>query len=1537
MNKVFGRFFTFLMVLFLLFSILTSAFAAGSSADDRTTDLSEGMKKEYPAVSFSMLSSNNIRVKVSAPEGAFPEGTAMSVTAVGREEVMEILEGAADTVHDVVADAAGVDIIFIYEGEEIEPLKEISVSLSHEELKGEEFAVYHVGDLGEVEEVAAETDAVEAVFESGAFSIYIVARTVSPEEETAVSVTYNFYNRKGIRLFETETYENLIKKGETWDIAYDIPEITGKNASIRSDSDEGFTLTDGKLSASLDGSSDEYVINLEYSAAPADYTVKYLFQNAERTGYEEDSSSPAITVSSEVNEITDVRAPSVKGFIPLPVEQQIVREDSSTVVTVYFDRAEVALYYDTDNGTHVDTKYGFNGSEFTVYAGPLCGKEEHKHDGSSAGTPSNSQCSNGTVIGCYKAAGTKYGSYWYQKHWELVCGKDEHTHTDDCYEPTSSKVGYTFDGWYLDKDMTRPAPEKMTLSENTTVYAKWTPVNVNYSIVVQKENLDGTYSYVGHMSKEAPVGSTVSVTTDPRFAFTDSAYYHFAGGTSATVKADGTTVVYLNYALSEYTFEFDLRELGENATMTMGGTVYYKDGPRYQYKAKLGQDISTMWPTAGDFTNASFYSWDSHLTKRIVLAKDLIYNSKNGSTTTYKAVLKEGTNLIEAHYWLENADDNNYTDSPVYRQNLWVVDGLNPKEIEGFSSSKVVRENGRYDFYYDRLTFDIAYMSGGDVWKEISSIKFDKDISSFEYQPTPAGPPNGMEGYSFGGWYESPNCEGNPYIFSTMPASNLILYAKWLPPLCNLYVDLNYDDISEHYEVPRGSFPQEYIETPSREGYDFLGWYTSAEGGFVYDITQPIDSDVTIYAHYKKIERTRYTVYYEDRAGLPVAAPVTYDSIVGDTVREEAVIPAEAYSDYVVDEDVKFRKMSFNEADNAITFVYTDLADIQYGVKYILEDGSIAAGGEEKWQSAGAKQKVVKADPDILNKNPGYSFEASEKWLDISSDESKNLVIFTLVPAEYLITYKNVDDDWASAQVGSYNTKDTIALNRPAPENGYSFIGWNFTSENGVVQTADHSRYNTVISPGSYGDLEFTAQWAKLAGNDLVCCYDGNPHSIDAAELIPGSGKTLPSGYEITYSFEEDGTYTTAIPTKTDVGEYKVYIKAEKEDYGTLTTTAILKIEKVGLAVRKVSDVGLGGTGTTTANLGQTITYTVTVENTGNVTIKDIIVKDELPGAVLAAGESDTIASLEPGMSKDVHFTYVVTEADLLAGRIKNVASASGIDPFGKTTEGKAEWIDYTDDPTGDLTVSKTISGNAAESGRMFSFTVTLSDTAVNGSYGDMSFTNGVAVFSLKGGESKTAKGLPAAAGYTVVEADYSADGYETAKSGDTGTIAAFKTVTAAFTNTKNVEYVPTYGNLTISKNVTGDGGDATKSFTFTVQFNVDGTFNYTGSKTGTISSGGSVLLKHGETITIVDIPSGTLYSVTESDNSGYEVYASGDTGIISDGETSIAAFINSRGSLPETGENSNLALWLSLMGLSVLGLAGILFGSNKKHKRVLS
>ena len=217
---------------------------------------------------------------------------------------------------------------------------------------------------------------------------------------------------------------------------------------------------------------------------------------------------------------------------------------------------------------------------------------------------------------------------------------------------------------------------------------------------------------------------------------------------------------------------------------------------------------------------------------------------------------------------------------------------------------------------------------------------------------------------------------------------------------------------------------------------------------------------------------------------------------------------------------------------------------------------------------------------------------------------------------------------------------------------------------------------------------------------------------------------------------------------------------------------------------------------------------------------------------------------------------------------------------------------------TGDLTVSKTVAGNAGDQQKAFNFTVTLGDATVGGKYGDMTFANGKATFTLRHGESKAATGLPAGTTYKVEEDDYSKEGYTTSKTGDTGTIAKDAASAAAFTNTRNVTPPePGTGDLTVSKTVAGNAGDQQKAFNFTVTLG-DATV---GGKYGdmTFANGKATFtLRHGESKAATGLPAGTTYKVEEDDYSkeGYTTSKTGDTGEIPEGDTVHASFINTKG-----------------------------------------
>ena len=110
-----------------------------------------------------------------------------------------------------------------------------------------------------------------------------------------------------------------------------------------------------------------------------------------------------------------------------------------------------------------------------------------------------------------------------------------------------------------------------------------------------------------------------------------------------------------------------------------------------------------------------------------------------------------------------------------------------------------------------------------------------------------------------------------------------------------------------------------------------------------------------------------------------------------------------------------------------------------------------------------------------------------------------------------------------------------------------------------------------------------------------------------------------------------------------------------------------------------------------------------------------------------------------------------------------------------------------------------------------------------------------------------------------------------------------------------------TVGKLTIRKTVAGTANEG-KSFEFTILFNgTAGGTSYPYSKngifSGTIQSGGTVSLSHGESISIPNLPAGTVYTVTEEDysNDGYETTVMGGSGTIAADSEQSAVFTNTK------------------------------------------
>lgn len=106
--------------------------------------------------------------------------------------------------------------------------------------------------------------------------------------------------------------------------------------------------------------------------------------------------------------------------------------------------------------------------------------------------------------------------------------------------------------------------------------------------------------------------------------------------------------------------------------------------------------------------------------------------------------------------------------------------------------------------------------------------------------------------------------------------------------------------------------------------------------------------------------------------------------------------------------------------------------------------------------------------------------------------------------------------------------------------------------------------------------------------------------------------------------------------------------------------------------------------------------------------------------------------------------------------------------------------------PTGNLKISKTVTG-AGEKEKDFNFIVTLDNKNINGDYGELTFENGVAQFTLRDGKVVTALGLPQGTTYEVIEKEANQNGYKTTASNNKGTIPLDDTIETSFTNHKEL------------------------------------------------------------------------------------------------------------------------------------------------------
>lgn len=551
-----------------------------------------------------------------------------------------------------------------------------------------------------------------------------------------------------------------------------------------------------------------------------------------------------------------------------------------------------------------------------------------------------------------------------------------------------TKPGYTFNGWEPKVPATMPV-------NGGTHTAQWQKNNANYTVQYWQENADDDgYSYKESTTKSAPSGNAVSGTDDKTYAgFT---YNAEKTDKDVIVKGDGSTVVNVYYKRNVYEVKFykwQSRKWVEDASLRI--------------TAKYGAFIGDKWPGGGWYVDKSGETAQSYLSI-MPLNGMSFYGQQTGNhtaTATYYVEVLPGESgtLVGGKYYKEHHKDTAKYNKGIFGGGLTVTDE-DRYDIAGYTCNKTIstQNNANYDgakFYYDRNKYKLEFNDNFDH-SVSDDMFFEQQLKESPKHKAGYKPayPSGLEAgaYDFGGWYIDKSCTEQVNWEAKMPATNLIVYAKWAPKNHTVTTFLTKEKIEEGvfletYHVPHGTAVTNTPADPPNGAYVFVGWFYEENGvEKAFDFSMPIVKDLNLYAKWSSNTLVTYTIYYKS-GDTEIAEPTTGSALAGTTLTFEAKTGDELKEDYQSGYFPHTGSHSLTmdiNGNNEFTFVYVAKEKVNYTVRY-LEKGTEKVLHEEK--TAKTSNAII---TEKFVQISGYAPDAYQKRLVLSATEAENVITF---------------------------------------------------------------------------------------------------------------------------------------------------------------------------------------------------------------------------------------------------------------------------------------------------------------------------------------------------------------------------------------------------------------------------------------------------------------------------------------------------------------------------------------------------------------
>lgn len=684
-------------------------------------------------------------------------------------------------------------------------------------------------------------------------------------------------------------------------------------------------------------------------------------------------------------------------------------------------------------------------------------------------------------------------------------------HGEKATEPAikPERKGYTFGGWYKDAACTNTAKYDFTtdtVTGNLELYAKWTAKQVTV------------------IANTPTVASAVEVFFLPTTPLTTTVTPHIGANVTfyVTVPAEYDPSTILAYAGYDYTNYKDLAPVAQSELRdsTTGNVTAVK----FQYQFELTENL--VDPTTN---NVYVGVYDTVASKTFtVMMPTGHFNAEITAATpassTVAAGGKSASIVYDGSYTFTVTPDTGY-DVAVY------VNGAK-KDAEANGSYRVTDVTGPQSVAVVEsaipnynVTFTVP----------LSGEFFTQSVARGKTATKPGVNP-AREGYTFEGWYaadEYPN--GAQFNFTTETITkDTVLFGKLTPKIYKIQYNLNgaagtapADQLKTHGLAEKLS-----TEVPTREGFTFLGWGTTADAtapsyqpGDMYSV----DKDITLYAVW---QQKTYTITFSSGEGYTLHSGGSMTVEHGGSFDFNLIVDP-AY------------------AEKAPS-VWTNTAGVSAGTK-------------------------IHPDPSVVTKPDGAKVYYY-KLMDITADTAVNALV--TANTTYTVTFMTNGTIYQTQQV-EFNHKATQPVD-PKVE-GYTFGGW--YKDPGCAD-ADKWNFATPITSDTMLYAKLDPIYPEITWKTPTAT-DG--YTIEVKGTKAGTATTLTSPGTVDYG--STVTFTITISTGYDASKMQVGINnqllAPKEINGDtytfeFTAKQDTKITVVGVARKTVTIIyndngGYGG------------------------------------------------------------------------------------------------------------------------------------------------------------------------------------------------------------------------------------------------------------------------------------------------------------------------------------------------------------------------